>query len=199
MGDPAPKHRTFEELLAEIDRLPEYLSGEILEPGQLRVLPRPDAPHRRAVAQCERALYYLSPMDTPGDGAWWIEREAAIRFGDRLFNPDLAGFRVTRSPEQPDEYPITLLPDWCCEVLSPSTARDDRRIKLPHYARSGVGWVWLIDPEIRLLEVWQTERERPLLVASAAEDETPRLPPFDLEINLAPFWILPKPVEPSSP
>ncbi|MDC0747107.1 Uma2 family endonuclease [Polyangium mundeleinium] len=197
MGDPARKLPTFEELLAEIDRLPAHLSGEILQPGEIRTMSRPDAPHRRAVGQCYRAL---GDADIASGGTgWWIELEPAVRFGDRLFNPDIAGWRVDRCPDPPRGYPITLLPDWCCEVLSPSTARDDRRIKLPHYARSGVGWVWLIDPEIRLVEVFRAEREQPLLVTSAGEDETPRLPPFDLEINLAPFWILPKPAEPSSP
>ncbi|TKC94646.1 Uma2 family endonuclease [Polyangium fumosum] len=197
MGDPARKVPTFEELLAEIDRLPEYLSGEILEPGEIRTMSRPKAPHRRAVGLCYRALGDADKAS--GGTGWWIELEPAVRFGDRLFNPDLAGWRVERCPEPPDEYPITLLPDWCCEVLSPSTARDDRHIKLPHDARSGVGWVWMIDPALRLVEVFETDRGRPVLVATAKEDGAQRLPPFDLEIHLAPFWILPKPAEPSSP
>ena len=197
MGDPARKVPTFEELLAEIDRLPEYLSGEILVPGEIRTMSRPNARHRRAARECQWALRGES-ADVTGSGCW-IEQEPAVRFGDRLFNPDLAGWRVERCPEPPDEYPITLLPDWCCEVLSPSTARDDRHIKLPHYARIGVGWVWIIDPALRLVEVFETDRGRPTLVATAKENEARQLPPFDLEINLAPLWIPPKPAESPSP
>jgi len=44
--------------------------------------------------------------------------------------PDLAGWRVERVPDLPDENPLTVLPDWCCEILSPRTARDDKRLKL---------------------------------------------------------------------
>jgi Uma2 family endonuclease len=187
----------FEELLAEIDRLPRHLTGEILEPGIVRVMSRPLAPHRRAARECQWALRGVS-ADVTGVG-WWIEQEPAVRFGERLFNPDLAGWRVERSPDPPDGYPITLVPDFCCEVLSPSTARDDRLIKLPVYARSGVSWIWLIDPDLRGVEVYQSIERFPTLVATAAEDDAPRLPPFDLEIPLARFWMPAKPEEPPSP
>ena len=40
-----------------------------------------------------------------------------------------------------------------CEVLSPSTARIDRRRKLPIYARAGIPFAWLVDPVERLVEV----------------------------------------------
>lgn len=51
--------------------------------------------------------------------------------GGRLVVPDLFGYRVGRVPELPDENPLTIVPDGCCEVLSPTTARDDRALKLP--------------------------------------------------------------------
>jgi Uma2 family endonuclease len=197
MGDPATKVSPFEELLAEIDRLPEHLSGEIIEPGEIRTMSRPLARHRRAAGQCYRALGGAD--EASGGSGWWIEQEPAVRFGERLANPDIAGWRVERSPEPPDGYPITLVPDFCCEVLSPSTARDDRLIKLPLYARSGVEWIWLIDPSLRAVEVYQAERGNPMMVAGAKDAEATRLPPFDLEISLARFWFPSKNPEPSSP
>jgi Uma2 family endonuclease len=48
-------------------------------------------------------------------------------------------------------------PDWLAEVLSPGTARHDRRIKLPVYERAGVREVWLIDPIGRTLSVHRLE------------------------------------------
>jgi len=197
MGEPARKIPTFEELLAEIDRLPEYLSGEILEPGVIRTMSRPLAAHRRAAQQCYRSLGGADKAS--GGVGWWIEQEAAVRFGDRLANPDIAGWRVERCPDPPDGYPITLIPDFCCEVLSKSTARDDRRIKLPLYARSGVSWVWIVDPVLHLVEVFETLDGRPFLTATASEDETTRLPPFDLDISFGVFWMPEENPEPSSP
>jgi len=36
-------------------------------------------------------------------------------------------------------------PDWIAEVLSPSTARYDKRKKVPRYERAGVRELWLVD------------------------------------------------------
>lgn len=116
--------------------------------------------------------------------------EAEIRFPlGRLAVPDLCGFRVERVPELPRENPLTILPDWCCEVLSPSTARDDRHIKLPLYATSGVAWIWLVDPDQRLVEVYESVQGRPALTRTAVADERVVLPPFEGEIDLALWWL----------
>ena len=48
-------------------------------------------------------------------------------------------------------------PDWLAEVLSPGTARHDRRVKLPVYERAGVREVWLIDPIGRTLTLYRLE------------------------------------------
>ena len=48
-------------------------------------------------------------------------------------------------------------PDWVAEVLSPSTARHDRALKLSAYERAGVREVWLIDPIDRTLTIYRLE------------------------------------------
>jgi Uma2 family endonuclease len=188
MIDPARRPRTFEELYAEIVRLPEGITGEILEDDVLHVMSRPGKRHRRAAKAC---LDALSAVDAGLRGTgWWIEVEAEIRFSaDRLAVPDLAGWRVDRVPELPDENPLTVLPDWCCEILSPRTARDDKRLKLPLFAKSGVAWSWLVDPVLQLVEVYQTVNGLPALVTTAQENERPVLPPFELEISLEGWWL----------
>jgi Uma2 family endonuclease len=191
MVQPARAPRTFEELYAEIERLPEEMTGEILEEGVLRVMSRPGARHRWAARMCLDALAGAD-VRTKGTG-WWIEVEAEVRFPPgRLVVPDLAGWRVERVPTPLTENPLTVLPDWCCEILSPRTARDDKRLKLPLFARSNVPWSWLIDPALRLVEVYQTLNGFPALVATAQEDERCVLPPFAHEISLEGWW-LPEP------
>jgi len=97
---------------------------------------------------------------------------------------------VERSPELPDENPLTLLPDWCCEILSPSTAHDDKRLKLPLYAQAGVSYVWLIDPARRWLDVYHTTAERlPVLVASRHNDDVGPVVPFAQELRLGSWWL----------
>lgn len=188
MVQPARSVPTFEELYAEIERLPEGMTGEILEEGVLRVMSRPGKRHRRAARAC---LDAISGVDANLRGTgWWIEVETEIRFPPgRLAVPDLAGWRVERVPDLPDENPVTVLPDWCCEILSPRTARDDKRLKLPLFARSGVPWSWLVDPALRLVEVYQTLNGLPALVTTAQEDERCVLPPFELEISLEGWWL----------
>jgi Uma2 family endonuclease len=124
----APKRvPTFEALYAEIERLPQGITGQILIPGVLTTMSRPGASHSRTLAHCSRALDRFD-QELGGHG-WWIRQEFEVRFpGDRLAVPDLAGWR---HPELPDDNPLRVLPAWCAEILSPSTASDDRTLKLP--------------------------------------------------------------------
>jgi Uma2 family endonuclease len=188
MAHPARADRTFEELYAEIERLPEGMTGEILEDGVVRTMSRPGRRHRKAALACVDALSGVN-ANLRGTG-WWIELEAEIRFPpSRLAVPDLAGWRVERVPDLPENNPLTVIPDWCCEVLSPRTARDDKRLKLPLYARSGVSWIWLVDPTLQLVEVYQTLNGLPTLVTTAQEAEKCVLPPFELELSLEGWWL----------
>lgn len=188
MADPAGRIPSFDELYDAIRRLPEGVTGEILEPGVLHTMSRPGRAHRFAAKACAASL---GPADADVGGiGWWIEQEAEVRFSlDRLAVPDLAGGRIQRVSRLPDENPLTILPDWCCEILSPSTARDDKRLKLPLYAASRVGWIWMIDPALRLLEVYETIGGLPALKHTAKDDDRVVLPPFDFEIALGRFWL----------
>ena len=131
----------FDDLYREIQRLPQGITGQILIPGVLTTMSRPGAAHHRAYSHCRSALDRFD-QELGGHG-WWIRQEFEIRFpGDRLAVPDLAGWRADLHPELPDDNPLRIVPTWCAEVLSPSTASDDRTLKLPLYASTGVGHVW---------------------------------------------------------
>lgn len=174
-----PHFPSFQELYERIRALPEGITGEILEPGLLHTMSRPARLHRIAA---KNSLLALSAYDVEQYGrGWWIEVEAEIRFGARLVVPDLSGFRVNSIPALPDENPITIRPDWCCEILSSTTTREDRFVKLPLYAREGVKWVWLIDPDERTVRVFESIDGQPALAAIATELTSVKLPPFDDE------------------
>jgi len=191
-GEAAMRSLAFDDLYAEIERLAPGLTGEILEPGVVHVMSRPERGHRRAHKLLLRAL---EGADAESGGTGWsIEVEAEVRLSlDRLAVPDLAGWRVERVAELPIENPIAIVPDWCCEILSPTTATGDRRLKLPLYAASGVGHVWLVDPAERFIEVYETRAGKPTRIITAGENERVSLPPFaELPIDLARLW-LPRP------
>ncbi|MFI5246078.1 MAG: Uma2 family endonuclease [Gemmatimonadales bacterium] len=178
---------TFDELYREIERLPEGITGQILVAGVLTTMSRPSAAHDLALVNCEQGL--RSVDQRVGGHGWWIRQEFEVRFpGDRLAVPDLAGWRADEHPELPDDNPLRIVPAWCAEVLSPSTASDDRTLKLPLYASTGVAHTWLIDPDLAIIEVYESIAGRPTLVATAREVDVVRLPPFDVELSLATWW-----------
>lgn len=179
---------TFDELYAAIRELPEGVTGEILASGMLDTMGRPGRPHRQAWRRIFRRLEDLEPA---GPGRWVVEPEAEVRLlGDRLVVPDLAGWRVEGDDDAfLSENPILRVPDWTCEVLSPATERKDRTQKLPMYARAGVRHVWLVDPDARFVEVYESRDGLPVQVAVAREAERAVLPPFDLDLDLATLWL----------
>ncbi len=187
MAQRALKLPSFADLYRQIEALPQGITGEILEPGVLRTMSRPGGPHRFASFRIRRTLQGADLAE--GGKGWWFEIEAEIRFPDDLLAvPDVAGWRAEELPGFVDKNPIEILPDFCCEILSPTTARDDRRIKLPLYARAGVGWIWLVDPELRLVEVYCTEKRRPCLTLTAKDDDVLELPPFEGDIEVGRWW-----------
>ena len=59
--------------------------------------------------------------------------------------------------------------------------------------------VWLIDPVLRTIEVYESSDGRPTLVATARDGDVARLPPFDGELSLATWWKAPAVPAPVSP
>jgi Uma2 family endonuclease len=73
---------------------------------------------------------------------------------DTVVQPDVL---IVSDLKKLDARGVRGAPDWVAEVLSPSTARHDRTVKLSAYERAGVREVWLIDPVDRTLTIYQLE------------------------------------------
>ena len=182
---------TFARLYARYRALPEGVKAEIVS-GEIRTLPRPRPKHVRAASVLGIRLGRSFGWDTDdGPGGWVILDEPELRLGDEIRAPDLAGWRLERYSE-PEDNPITLVPDWICEVLSPTTARSDRSEKMPLYAEHDVGHLWIVDPEMKTLEVYRREGTLWVVVASYGENDTVSPPPFDTApLDLASLWRVP--------
>lgn len=172
--------------IADLDDLPEDVVGEIID-GELIVHPRPDPPHARAAYRLGLTLGRSFEEGLGDPGGWIIIAEPRIRFDAQTLVPDLAGWRKERY-EAPRKGPFQVPPDWICEILSPSTGRDDRSRKLPIYARSGVQHAWLLDPLQRSLEVFRRQ-DGVWLLLGVYGDEKVRAEPFEaVEIDLLQIW-----------
>lgn len=184
MTAPASKRATHADLAA----LPDHVVGEIID-GVLYASPRPASRHSLASSALGGELSGPFQRGRGGPGGWWILDEPELHLGDDVLVPDLGGWRRERMPEFPDAPAFTLVPDWFCEVLSPSTAMLDMNRKLPVYMGRDVHHVWVVDPANRLVQVFENQQRKPVLIASASGNSRVRLAPFDaLELDVGALW-----------
>ena len=70
-------------------------------------------------------------------------------------------------------------PDWVCEVLSPSNARNDLVAKFRVFHRCGVPYYWIVDPGEEVRTVYRWQEGGYLAVLTATKGEIVRAEPFD--------------------
>lgn len=180
-----PRLRDLERALAD---LPPNVVGEILF-GRLVTQPRPAPKH--AVASSSLGAILAPPFQRgiAGPGDWIVLDEPELQLGPHVLVPDVAAWRRETMPEVPETARIAIVPDWVCEVLSPSTEAVDRHEKKLVYGANGVGHLWFVDPVARALDVHRSERGEWTHVATFQGDAPTRIEPFDaIEFPLAWLW-----------
>jgi Uma2 family endonuclease len=197
--DPARKLATWDDLLG----LPKDVRAEVVA-GVVVTPPAPLPRHARA----QRALgrFVGGPFDDDdgrgGPGGWWILLEVDVRLGPNdIVRPDLAGWLRHRLQEPWDVRPIDVVPDWIGEVLSRSNAAHDRVRKRELYARAGVPYYWIIDPDAHTLEALRLDPATRtwIEVGAYGDASTARIAPFEA-IELEVQRLFPPPAnEPSAP
>jgi Uma2 family endonuclease len=183
--DPARRGPTIEDL----DALSPNIKGEIIE-GVLYTMTRPRGPHQRTARVVGSQVGDPFDGGKGGPGGWWILPEPGIELTNTPeIAPDLAGWRRERLPVLPEDEPIRMVPDWVCEILSPSTRRHDLLIKKPYYARIGVSYHWLLDRAARTLTAYRLESGRWLELGTYGDERQAHIEPFDaVAIDVASFW-----------
>lgn len=178
---------------ADLEAVPPHMVAEIIG-GKLHTYPRPRPKHAQAYAVLGAVILGKFHLGEGGPGGWWILDEPELHLRDDVVVPDIAGWRRQRMPQLPDEPHFTLPPDWVCEILSPSTQRLDRTAKHDIYARHGVGHLWLVDPEERLIETFALKDGQWVLLATYGEKGPVAAPPFDaVAFELGLLWPDPAP------
>ena len=185
MSDPAKKKAAY----ADLCSVPENLVGEIID-GELIATPRPL--YRHGLAFSVLGAMIVPPYQFGrggGPGGWWVLDEPEIHLGEHVLVPDLAGWKRERMPSLPETNWTGIAPDWVCEILSPGTFRLDRIQKMPIYAQFSVSFLWLIDPDHKVLETFRLELGRWSLLGTYLEDDKVRAEPFhEIEIDLNNLW-----------
>jgi Uma2 family endonuclease len=194
-----PCDPTHHPTLADLDALPAGKVGEIIE-GVLYTMTKPRMRHQRTTRKIGGSVGIPFDDGVGGPGGWWIVSEPGIELrGTPEISPDLAGWRRNRMPEMPVDEPIRMVPDWICEILSPTTRRHDLLIKLPYYARVGVPYAWLVDLDARTVTAQRLDGGRWHTLGVFGDDREARIEPFDVvPLDVASWWP-PEPPEPPEP
>jgi Uma2 family endonuclease len=160
--------------IPEEERFHELIDGEIVRKAA------PSGEH--GGAQVELAGRLNVPFGRrPGGrwpGGWWFGSEVEIQFGEDVCCPDLAGWRRERVPERPRGIPVSVRPDWVCEILS-TNRRNDLVRKKHIYHRHEVGHYWIVDPDQETLAVYRWHTDGYLEVLAAESGSRVRAEPFD--------------------
>ena len=115
--------------------------------------PRPSVNHSQVASN----IYYLF--------AHYLRKKTCRPFADGVdlyldednqFIPD---FMVVCDPDKIKPDGVHGAPDLVVEVLSPSTARNDKTRKKDIYARCGVQEYWIVDPDKQMIMVYGFEKD----------------------------------------
>src|SRR5665213_469470 len=180
MSRPARAHplATVTDLLAlpEATRFHQVIAGELVQ----KAAPTGERGATQAAVTGSLFGHFSRPPGGRFPGGWWFETEVEIEFEmHEIYRPDVVGWRRERSPERPTGTPIRLRPDWICEILSPSNARDDQVTKFETYRRCGVPHYWIADPQLLTLRVFRWTPEGYLVALTAQAGQRVRAEPFE--------------------
>lgn len=166
----------------------ELIDGELVEKET-------SGEHGRAQANIAGSLlvpFGRRPPGGPPDrpGGWWFGTEILIEFTPRRkYRPDVAGWRREKVTGPPSGALVTDIPDWICEVISPSNASNDTVRKMRDYHKAKVDHYWLLDPRSSTLEVHRWTKDGYLVVLSAERGERVRAEPFEaVELPVGVFF-----------
>jgi Uma2 family endonuclease len=154
--------------------------------GEFLQLPESNLPRQLLHGEViEMAAPELEHQDAVGN-IFVLFKQAANRFGGKAYVAPVDVRFDDDNVVQPDD--LLLLPNSRCqpvgthflsgppdliaEVLSPSTARIDRKDKFRLYERYGVHEYWMVEPREQLVSVWQLRDNVFVLLDVYGADET---------------------------
>jgi Uma2 family endonuclease len=151
-----------------------------LHEGEVSVTPAPGTRHQQIVGNLYLALRHH--VDAGPGGRVFVSPVDCILSDTSVVQPDLVYVATARGAVV-TERGIEGAPTLVVEVLSRSTVQIDRAVKRQIYARHGVPYFWIVDPDARRVEVY-------VLAGDAYQPADPgAFPPFaGLALDPAAVW-----------
>lgn len=168
--------------------LDEDEEGELVD-GRLVEEEMPSYLHEEIVAWL---MLFLGAWARPRGGRVYAsEAKLGIVALQRGRKPDVTMFLPGSRPPRRNASMTTVPPDVVIEVLSarPRDRRRDRIEKTEDYAIFGVRYYWLIDPQMRGLEILERDDDGRYKLVLAAAEGTHAIPGCEgLTLNLDDLW-----------
>ncbi len=168
---------------AELATWPDDGRRYELYDGEVSVVPAPLPRHQLAMLELQdRLRAYVS-----SHGGLVLVSPIDIVFNStNVLQPDIVVFTAARRRVVELDAPIEEPPDVAVEVISPSTATNDRGRKLRMFERFGVPEYWILDPGRECIEVRTIERGRyhdPILAGRGKRFDSRVLPGFSSQVD----------------
>ena len=129
----------------------EIIAGEVF-----LMAPAPSTGHQRiSFEMCRQLGNYLEgkrcqAYSAPFDVRLFEKDGDAPEDVDTVVEPDIT---IVCDPAKLDDLGCKGAPDMVIEILSPSTQRHDRLVKLGLYQRAGVREYWIVNPDDQTVQV----------------------------------------------
>jgi alpha-L-rhamnosidase len=138
----AHRRQAFREWLDE-DKKAEFINGEVFLHSSVK---------NSHLAVSEKLSCLLLPFVRMHKLGRIMIEKALVALSRNDYEPDIAFFGNDKARYFHDDQIIFPAPDFIVEILSKSTAKNDRGIKKTDYAAHGVREYWIIDPGRQTLE-----------------------------------------------
>ncbi len=166
--------------IADYEALPEGSPYQLIE-GELVMSPAPGFEHFRSQRNILLRLFRL--ILEAGKGEVIYAPVDLYLDEENVYQPDImvvlkgSKTRITRKG-------VYGPPDVVVEILSPSTAYYDLRVKKKVYERAGVREYWIVDPMERSLEIYTNSEEGFKLTSRAVEKGKVFSKVLDIDLDL---------------
>ena len=91
--------------------------------------------------------------------------------------------------ELPTDAALTVVPDWVCEILSPTTRRHNLLVKKPYYAKIGVRHLWIVDLSARTVAASRLQDGLWVELGVWGDEKEARIEPFgEVALDVASWW-----------
>lgn len=142
LEDEARRREDFREWLTE-DVKAEFINGEIVMHSPVK------RGHYLATDMLNNLLRNFVFLKKLGTTA---TEKALIALTRNDYEPDICFWGNEKASQFDDDTMLHPAPDFVVEVLSPSTKRNDRKVKFEDYALHGIREYWIIDPVKQCVE-----------------------------------------------